>query len=105
MALDLQSPAGAPAGFQITLVPGAQVRLEIAEAGGRPHHYRLPALDQPAFLDLFEALARDIGLRAPHARLAPPEGGGPRLEPVLTAAVSPRILYGYGDPCVVRIAP
>ena len=101
---ELDTPAGAPAVFRIALDEGRPLRIAVAEAGGAARHYALPALDQPAFLDLHERLARDFALRRPLAREAPPAAGGPRLTPVLTEPVSPRILYGYGDPCVVRIA-
>ncbi|MDB5448109.1 MAG: hypothetical protein JWQ97_3426 [Phenylobacterium sp.] len=103
-SLDLQAPPGAPAAFRLRLDPGPPLRLSVEEPGRPARAYPLPALDQPAFLDLFEALSRDFGLRAPHARQAPPAGHGPPLKPILTEPVSPRILYGYGDPCVVRLA-
>jgi hypothetical protein len=101
--LDLQAPDGAPAAFRITVSPGTPLGIAVAEAGGAARDYGLSALEQPAFLDLFEALARDFALRLPHARQAPPKGAGPPLRPLLTEPVSPRILYGYGDPCVVRV--
>jgi hypothetical protein len=103
MLLELPPLRGAPASFRIGLAPERPVRLRVAEGQGGGD-YGLRDLDQPAFLDLYEALARDLGLRRPHAREAPPDGGGPALEPVLTRPVSPRILYGYGDPCVVQVA-
>lgn len=103
--LDLAAPAGAPAAFHITLADGPPMRIGVAEAGRPPRQYELPVFEQPAVFDLFEALARDFRLRRPEARRAPPAGEGPRLGPLLTAPVSPKILYGYGDPCVVRIAP
>lgn len=102
--LDLATPDGAPAIFRIRLAPGPAISLTVAEPPGGARDYSLPALDQPAFLDFFEALARDFGLRRPQAREAPPIGEGSRLTPILTRPISPRILYGYGDPCVVRIA-
>jgi hypothetical protein len=103
--LDLPAPHGAPAVFRIRLTPGPPLSLSLAEAAKPERRYLLPALDQPAFLDLFEDLARDFGLRRPQARQAPPAGGGPPLTAVLTEPLSPAILYGYGDPCVVQVAP
>jgi hypothetical protein len=59
-----------------------------------------------AWLDLHEALARDLGLRRPLSREAPPpRPADPHLTAVLTAPVSPTIPYGYGDPCVVAVGP
>jgi hypothetical protein len=101
---DLAAPEEAPAAFRIRFAPGSPHRLSVVESGGVEHAYALPALDQPSFLDLFESLARDFGLRRPLARQAPPAGQGPPLTAVLTEPVSPKILYGYGDPCVVRVA-
>ncbi|HKR88372.1 MAG TPA: family 43 glycosylhydrolase [Phenylobacterium sp.] len=101
---DLATPDGASAVFRIRLTPGPPIRLAIAEEAEPEREYSLPTLDQGAFLDLFEALARDLGLRRPQARETPPAGNGPPLTPILTAPVSPKILYGYGDPCVVRVA-
>lgn len=101
--LDLTAPDGAPATFHLTLTQGPPARITVAEAGGRTGAYVLPTFDQPAFLALFEALARDFGLRRPEARKAPPAGDGTALQPLLTEPVSPQILYGYGDPCVVRV--
>jgi len=103
--LELAAPQGAPADFRIRLTAGAPWRLSLAEAGGPERSYQLETLDQPAFLDLFEGLARDFGLRRPQARQAPPAAAGPRLAPILTEPVSPKILYGYGDPCVVQVGP
>jgi arabinan endo-1,5-alpha-L-arabinosidase len=102
--LDFATPDGAPASFRIQLASGPATRLTISEQPGAARDYSLPALDQPAFLDFFEVLARDFGLRRPQARQAPPLGEGPRLTPILTRPISAKILYGYGDPCVVRVA-
>ena len=104
--LDLPARDGAPIGFHVRLTPGLPARMTVAETGGRTGAYDLPTLEQPAFLDLFEALARDFGLRRPEARRAPPAGDdGTELKPLLTEPVSPRILYGYGDPGVARVGP
>ena len=69
--------------------------------GGR--RYPLGDGGHEAWLDLHEALARDLGLRRPLSREAPPKPADPHLTPVLTEPVSPDILYGYGDPCVVAV--
>lgn len=72
-------------------------------AGGR--RYPLGDGGHEAWLDLHEALARDLGLRRPLSREAPPpRPADPRLTAVLTAPLSPTILYGYGDPCVVAVS-
>lgn len=104
-ALDLQTPAGAPAVFRVRLAQAPPLRLAVSEPGGAERVYALERLDQGPFLDLFDALARDFDLRRPQARRAPAAEDGPPLQPVLTEPVSPKILYGYGDPCVTQVAP
>ena len=103
--LELPTPPGAPADFRVRLTTAKTIEMSVAEAGGWARLYPLARLDQSAFLDLFEHLAVDFGLRRPHARQAPPAGNGPRLDPILTEPLSPQILYGYGDPCVVKVGP
>jgi hypothetical protein len=69
---------------------------------GRRH--ALPERSHPAYLDLWETLAAEAGLRPPAARRAPelpPDPGV--LKPILTRPLSPDIRYGYGDPSVIRI--
>lgn len=94
----------APAAFKIEVIIGPPMQLAVAACGGSPKTYPLGEGRQADYLDLFEALARDFGLRRPLARVAPtPHDPDPRLKLVLDAPVSPAILYGYGDPCVVRV--
>jgi hypothetical protein len=100
----LTSPSGAPFAFEVRVETGAGRRFEIRSAGGASRTYELSAAEQAAYIDLFEAVAADFGTRAPSARRPPPERAGePPLRPLLTEAVDPRILYGYGDPCVLRV--
>lgn len=67
----------------------------------RRYHLRDPG--QNAYADLFAAVAEDFGCRPPSSRTPlRPDFTAP-LEPLLTAPVSPEILYGYGDPCVLRV--
>ena len=66
--------------------------------------YTLRSTDQHAYLDLFEALAHDFGTRSPLSRRPPPAAeDDAAVRPVLTTPVSPEILYGYGDPSVLRV--
>jgi len=77
-------------------------RFELS-AGPLARTYRLPDAGQQSYLDFLAEAARDFGLRPPHNRTAPDERSiGTALQPLLTRPVSPKILYGYGDPCVVR---
>ncbi|MDB5449772.1 MAG: hypothetical protein JWQ52_900 [Phenylobacterium sp.] len=103
----LRTPDGAPAVFEIAIEGTGPRRFRIAERGGRSRSYDLPTREQAAYLDLFEALCRDFGLRQPLSRSPPPANGraAPPLRPLLTEPVDPQILYGYGDPCVLRLGP
>lgn len=70
---------------------------------GHTRTYRLNGGDQNAYIDLFSAFARDFGARAPVSRRPfEPPAAAAVLHPLLTEPVSPDILYGYGDPCVLK---
>ena len=72
-------------------------------SGIRAKQYRLPDPDQQSYLDFLSEAAHDFGLRNPCNRAVPDATPDEtRLDPLLTQPVSPKILYGYGDPCVVR---
>lgn len=80
-----------------------QARLFELSSGPLARSYRLPDAGQQSYLDFLAEAARDFGLRPPHNRTAIDErADGAALKPLLTEPVSPKILYGYGDPCVVR---
>ncbi|MDB5697909.1 MAG: hypothetical protein JWN69_713 [Alphaproteobacteria bacterium] len=66
--------------------------------------YSLSGSGQQDYLDLFAAVARDFGTRTPRNRHgeAAPASVLP-CRPLLTANISPDILYGYGDPAVLRV--
>jgi arabinan endo-1,5-alpha-L-arabinosidase len=103
-SLQLHSPDGAPS-FSVILELGTPLRLSIAAQGGPARRYEMQGRRHEDYHQLFAALARDVGLRPPQARRTPPpKGSHPHLRPVLTEPISPLILYGYGDPCVVRVA-
>jgi hypothetical protein len=104
-ALLLSAPGGA--------WPSLVVEVEGAPAGGRRRYsFRTDAMtldrdiaepDQNAYLDLFADLAEAFGTRMPESRQTDAEApANPSLRPLLTTALSPQILYGYGDPSVVR---
>ncbi len=59
---------------------------------------------QDAYHLMFETLARDFGTRRPpDRRLVLASDFTAPFRPLLTEALSPDILYGYGDPCVLRV--
>jgi hypothetical protein len=80
-----------------------EARLFQLTSGARLQHYRLPDPGQQSYLDFLSQAAHDFGLRNPCNR----DASGQRpdetaVKPLLTRPVSPEILYGYGDPCIVR---
>jgi hypothetical protein len=86
----------------VARVEGAERLFELS-SGRLVKHYRLPDHDQQSYLDFLFQAARDFGLRPPYNRIS--HGEQPvetALKPLLTQPISPQILYGYGDPCVVQ---
>lgn len=67
--------------------------------------YRLPDTGHQSYLDFLGSVARDFATRAPRNRQP---AGAPAFEApyraLLTRNLSPDILYGYGDPAVIRVA-
>ena len=110
--LRLPSPEGAPFRFFIEVsapAPSAtsrELRIEGPGSDGSTvsRSYRLEDTGQPAYLDLFAEVARDSGIRVPVSREeSRPPVGACALTPLLTETLSPDILYGYGDPAVLRV--
>ncbi|WP_082012389.1 family 43 glycosylhydrolase [Belnapia sp. F-4-1] len=120
-----EQPVAASHKLVLTSAPDGLVRFEIAITAAEPESasrfvlvtgldaasdaqvvrkYNLPDTGHHSYLDLFEALAKDYGTRLPRSRQPPevPASTTP-LVPLLTEAVSPDILYGYGDPAVTRV--
>ncbi|HEX2527372.1 MAG TPA: family 43 glycosylhydrolase [Geminicoccus sp.] len=111
--LALASTPQAPFRFDIRIVESCQgglswtVTLGEGSAGSglaRTCEYHLPTRQQSSYLDLFARLAQDMGTRVPRSRQ---EVGAPSFsapyEPLLTENLGPGILYGYGDPAVIRV--
>ena len=110
--VSLSSPPDAPFRFEVEVggaaAGAAERRVRVSGPGVNGteavFEHALPTTDQNAWLDLFHACAADFGTRIPHGRTPfdpPPHDG--RLWPVLTEAASDDILYGYGDPSVLRV--
>ena len=107
------SAAGAPFAFGVGVDgadPGSASRsfavtgTDPATGSSGTREYRLPDTGHNAYLDFLEGLARDFGTRVPRNRLPrePPAFEAP-FQPLLTRNLSPDILYGYGDPAVLRV--
>ncbi|HEV7253727.1 MAG TPA: family 43 glycosylhydrolase [Mesorhizobium sp.] len=105
----LSTPVGAPFPFTARISEDASaLALEVSGPGPdrarRTRTYGLRGTAQDDFLDLFEGIARDFGARAPRNRQPePPAPESPPYRVLLDENLSPDILYGYGDPAVLRV--
>jgi GH43 family beta-xylosidase len=110
----LASTNGAPFTFAVTIrhagasgspsrsfeVTGPDPRTGSVKA----RQYQLPDSGHNSYLDLFLNLARDFGTRLPRNRRSPAEPTfKANYHAVLTENLAPGILYGYGDPAVLRV--
>ena len=113
--LTLTTPQPSAGSFTVTIegaAPHARRRTFRVTGPGRDgegpltREHVLPTTDQRAYLDMFAALAQAFGTREPLSRQATAEAPSedePALRPLLTEPLSPGILYGYGDPSVLRV--
>jgi hypothetical protein len=122
MTLRLETPEGAPYRYEITLLDTGDSerrnrRMIVSGDPGPPaserapeprfthtHEYTFRRNDHASYLDLFDQLARDYSLRRPLAREPQVSRADPvHYEALLTSNCAPGILYGYGDPAVLRV--
>ncbi|HEY0051971.1 MAG TPA: hypothetical protein VGB49_01015, partial [Caulobacteraceae bacterium] len=85
---------------------GLALRVEAMDRTGSwlKREYAAPGREHDHYLDLFQAVAADFATRTPLARTpAPSRPAHPALTPVLTEPVHADVLYGYGDPAVMRV--
>jgi hypothetical protein len=110
----LVSPAGAPFRFEVLLreihqnretnflfeVTGLAATSNVAQT----RKYELEERAHTAYLTLFGALATDFGLRQPQNKRTAtiPTSEFPYQE-LLIYNLTPDILYGYGDPAILRV--
>jgi arabinan endo-1,5-alpha-L-arabinosidase len=110
----LSAPAGVPYPFKINIRQATGVQngdcvFEIFGKGPQSGvtktcRYHLDSRDHHSYLDLFGQLAHDFGLRLPQNRqsLATPTFRAAFKE-VLRVNSAPGMVYGYGDPAVIRV--
>jgi hypothetical protein len=68
--------------------------------------YELVHVQHAAYQDLFESIAGDFGTRVPlNRQTSPASSAHVPYQALLTESVAPQILYGYGDPAVIRVEP
>lgn len=71
-------------------------------SGGHTKVYSLPSSSQADFIGFYAELARDFGTRAPHAVTDEVGGDDPPWRPLLTDNIGDKVLFGYGDPAVLK---
>lgn len=101
------TPAGPVSGFEV-IAQGPGWRFTVTSPGRRRQRirreYELVDATHQAYLDFHAALARDFGSRLPLDRQAPRPGScSAGLRPLLVRPLPARILYGYGDPAVLKL--
>jgi hypothetical protein len=110
----LTSPPGIPYSFSIIITNAwpAKHPVCIFEIKGAPSQlasvkssrYELNNREHKAYLDFFEKLSEDFGLRLPQNRKpAEKKVFHASYRAVLTENLAPGMLYGYGDPAIIRI--
>jgi arabinan endo-1,5-alpha-L-arabinosidase len=107
----LYSPEGTPLPFKVGFGEGSSQTdartLEVEGPGPvgerRVRTYALHGAEHVDYLHLFERLSADFGTRAPLSRGEPAAADDTPLQPLLTRPLSPDLVYGYGDPCVIHV--
>lgn len=111
--ITMRSPVGVPNPVTIIIRhdphSNASLSIEIIFAGLTDEYhkrcsYMIPDNTHDSYLDFFEQLSKDYGLRVPHNRqpVRSPSFKAKYRE-VLNKNLDPGILYGYGDPAVIQV--
>lgn len=80
---------------------GERRHIRVTGPDGKTRSYEIARPDHEDYLDFFVAVAEDFGTRCPRNRTPrAPVPSGADYRALLTENISPRILYGYGDPAV-----
>ena len=109
----LRSPQTLPVGFEIKISEqheNSPYCFEISgpekSSGNRvTRMYKVKEQDHNAYLDLFETLSKDFGLRLPQNRSknSQKRNSNVHYREVLTENIHSEMLHGYGDPAVIRV--
>ena len=92
-----------PIRFEVDAVADGDGSRIAVSADGLTRAYRLPGGSQQDYIDFYAALAEDFGTRPVRGMAgAPTLSEEPRWQPLLTDNRHPKILYGYGDPAVLK---
>ena len=82
---------------------GDATEVAVREGSGATRHYRIRGGEQTDYQRFFAELAEDFGTRGPVSKAEVPAAIGAPWKPVVPRPLSPRTLYGYGDPAVLRV--
>jgi hypothetical protein len=84
---------------------GEGTRFLVTASDGRTGRYHVAGGEHDHYIAFFAELAQDFGTRPPGS-VEPPAGeqGEIAWRPLITEALSPRVLSGYGDPAVLKVA-
>lgn len=111
--ITLSSPETWSLGFKIKISESAKneecgFEISAIEKGsGTPvtHSYKIEQQDHNIYLDLFESLSKDFGLRLPQNRRSSIVRSSSNVfyREVLIENIHPEMVHGYGDPAIIRI--
>jgi hypothetical protein len=105
--ITLRSPPRAPVWLHVVINGEASFIVTAPHPGTcepRTRTYPIPGTEQNDYLELCQALARDFGMRPPHPGHDPAaDTVNTPATPLLTENASDTILYGYGDPAVLKV--
>lgn len=110
--LSLHSPAGVPFPFSVLIKERANGRGWVFEVSGqdpvtgeaKSNQYFINQRDHASYLNLFEKWALDYGLRLPqNRRPSSLPCFSINYHEVLLRNIDENMLYGYGDPALIRV--
>ena len=86
------------------IAEGEGTHFAVAGPGTAARRYHVKNGEHPDYLAFFAELAEDFGTRVPGSHEPPSaEPGEVKWRPLVTENLSPKSLYGYGDPAVLRV--
>jgi predicted GH43/DUF377 family glycosyl hydrolase len=111
----LTSPAGTPYPFSVIVRDAWPINYPVCSfeikgtdpqtASAKTCTYKLNNRKHKSYLDFFEKLSKDFGVRLPQNRKpAEIKAFNANYREVLTENIGPGIIYGYGDPAIIQVA-
>ncbi|MDQ3224092.1 MAG: family 43 glycosylhydrolase, partial [Gemmatimonadota bacterium] len=88
--------------FEVDAVAEGEGTRFAVTAEGKAGSYLLPGGEQKHYRELYKKLSTDFGTRAPEAHRERPAAAPASWQPLIAENLGSDILYGYGDPAVLR---